>query len=736
MAIIGKIREKSWLLVGFVGLALVIFILSDLTKCSGPTSGNIGTIDGEKVDEKAYQENLLRFKQDAMMQAQQEQREFTESDDAASVERAWSATVDKIILDKEFEALGIDVSDAEFNSYLYGEEGFPLMDDIAKGFTDSVTGKFNPNSLTRFIEERESSKDANTLKQWEDTKIALRERREQEKYFQLLGQGVYVTKLQAREEYKAQNEKKAISFVVRSFRDIPDTDIKVTDKDIKAFYDEHKNEKKYEMLAGRDVKYFDVTLQPSRKDSSEFSKRLTLLKTNFAASINDSAFVNDNTEAQQRFPKVANPYRKAGDPNAKSPLLTYPEYMDTIFRAASIGQIVGPYNNEGKTYLAKVKGFDTQSLSARHILLPAQKTDVAGSAAQKKMADSLTAILNADKTRFEEFVNTYSSDGGSKEKGGKYDDFTRDEFVPEFSDFVIANPVGKIGVVQSEFGFHIIEVLGKKDARVPLLAVIERTLAPSSETEAELKDKAYDLLYEFDTKLAKTTDIVAKLNLFDTLATKEGYVARSIRMLEEAPKVTPAFNTKIAENKIIQLAFDNDATVGTLCSSPISDKGRYVIAIVSSIRKEKGAPELADVYRQMRDETIKAKKAEKIIKQIGKNQNLEVIAKKGNTDVKTAEVIFANPSIQGGGYEPEVIGSLFSGVKDGKTTLPLTGNAGVYVIRVNKTIKAPATTTYETERKQMVSQARGSVAQDAMGALRKKANVYDNRVLTELGIFR
>ena len=332
-------------------------------------------------------------------------------------------------------------------------------------------------------------------------------------------------------------------------------------------------------------------------------------------------------------------------------------------------------------------------------------------------------------------MNTYSMDGGSKEKGGKYEDFAKDEFVPEFSDFVIANPVGKIAVVQSDFGYHIIEVLGKKDARIPLMAVIEKTLLPSSDTESELKDQAYDLLYEMSSKLEKKTDIVEKLNLFDTLARKEGYFARPVRMLEEAPKVS-GFNTKGASNKIIQLAFNDEAKVGDLCSSPINDKGRYIIAIVSSIRKEKGVPAFEDVYQMMRAEAIKAKKADKFLGQIGKERNLEKIAKKGNTIVNMAEITFANPSIQGGGYEPEIVGSLFSGLKDGATTLPLVGNAGVYVIRLNKTVKAPAATSYETERKQMIAQARGSIQQDAMNGLRKKANVYDNRVLTELGIFR
>jgi peptidyl-prolyl cis-trans isomerase D len=735
MAIIGSIQSKGrYFLIGFVGLALLTFILSDLTKCSGPRVGNQGSIGGEPVDADKYYQNVVLFTQnDSARIASQEQRMMTEKEMEQSRDRAWSATVDETLLSNEFEALGIDVSDKEFHAYLYGENGFTLMQDIAQSFTDQMTGKFNPKELDRFIQGKESSKNAVEKKQWEDTKRALKLQRKQEKYFQLLSQGVYVTKLEAKNEYRAQRELKSVSFIVRNFRDIPDEDIKISEKEVKDFYEEHKSEKKYEVLAGRDVKYFDVSIQPSKADSATFNTSLTKLKAEFAAAKDDSAFVVKNTESQMRFPKTAVPYRAQGDPNAKGQ--TYPAYMDTVFRTAGVGTVVGPYTDQGKTYLAKVLGVNSQSLSARHILLPAQRTDATNAAAQRKLADSLTAILKTDKTRFEEFVNTYSTDQGSKQQGGKYDDFSKDEFVPEFSDFVIANPVGTIGVVQTDFGFHIIEVLGKKDAHIPLLAVIEKTLVPSIETQDNLKDKAYDLLYEIDSKISKLDDPVAKLVLFDTIARREGFFARPVRMSEEAPRAQ-GFATRQAEMKIIQMAFQEDAEVGQLCPAPISDEGRYVIAIVSSIRKEKGEPAYADVYERMRVEAIKEKKAQKFIGQIGKSRDLNALAKKFNTTVNNAEITFANPSIQGGGYEPEIVGSLFSGLKDGATTLPLTGNAGVYVFRLNKTTKAPAAANYDTERKQIASQARQSQQQEVMQALRKKAEVYDNRILTELGIYR
>lgn len=735
MAIIGKIQEKGrYLLVGFVGLALLTFIFSGLQKCeTGSGQIPLGTIGGEDVDPAIYERNLKLAEQQDAMQYQQQGREYTDRDREQSADRAWAATVSEILLQKEYEALGIEVSDQELDAYLYGEDGFPLLPDIARSFADSLTGQFNSAALDKFIEGKENSKDPNEINQWKETKDGLRKQRMQEKYMQLIGQTVYVTKLEAKEEYKAKKEVKSVSFILRNFRDIQDEDVHIKESEIRAFYDAHKDEKKYEVMAGRDVKYFDITIQPSKSDSTKFYKGLNKLKKEFATTKDDSNFVIKNTQSQVRYNKVANPYRMDTDPNAKG--LTYPAGVDTLFKSASVGQVVGPYDSQGKTYLAKVLGFNTQSLSARHILLPADKADEKSSAAQKKIADSLATLLNADKTRFDEFVMTYSSDDGSKQKGGKYDDFSKDEFVPEFSDFVIANPVGKIGVVQSQFGFHIIEVLGKKDAKIPLLAVIEQTLLPSQETEASLRDKAYNMLFRYEAKIAAKTDVMAKLSLFDTLARRDGYFARPVRILDESPKVT-GFNTKNAEQKILALAYDPDAEVGMMCSSPIIDEGRYIIAMIASIREEKGAPTYEDSYTTMRMEAIKEKKAKKYIAQIGKTRNLEKLAKKGNVQVATAEITFASPSIQGGGYEPEIVGSLFSGLKDGETTKPLIGNAGVYVIRVNKTIKAPNATNYDEERTQMLAQARGSLQSTLVSALQKRAEVLDNRALRMIGATR
>lgn len=737
MAIIGRIRNMRYLLVGITGLALLTFILTGLFDKIGSSvdRGTLGTIDGNEVDTAIFNAKLTQFEMSDRQQFQQQQREYTDKDQEASADKAWNATVDEIILKREYEALGLAVSEKEFTSFLYGEEGFTLLPEIQQAFTDPASGQFNSAQLEKYIQDQEKSTDPTAVENWKRTKEAIRTQRMQEKYFQYLGQGAYVTKLEAKNEYLAKNESKSVSFVMGAYRDITEDQMKISDKEVRAFYEKNKDKPKYQVMAGRDVKYFDVTIVPSKKDSIEFRGIMRDLKKEFAASTNDSLFVLNKSELPRMYASGnLMTFRPEGDPKAREGL-TYPVAMDTVFKTAKIGQLVGPYvDSKGATRIAKVVNFNTTVMKVRHILISAQKGDAPKIASAKKLADSLVKVVNAG--NFEEFVKKYSEDPGSKDKGGVYEDFMDYEMVTPFSDFAKSKPVGTIGVVQTDFGFHIMEVLDRKsDVRFPVLTVVQKTLLASEGTKLDLRDKAYNLLAKIDKELSKKEDVAAKIILFDTIARREGYYSRPAKMFDESPKVQ-GFTTQMAAQSILELAYNDEAEVGDLCSSPIQDDNRLIIAIVASIR-EKGAPALVDTYERMRTDALNEKKANFILKKIGSVTNLNVLAKKLKTEVKEATVTFASPSIQGGGYEPEVVGALFSGkFKDNTSSKATVGQSGVYVFRVNKTVKAAAAKNYDAEQMQLLGQIKGSIANASRQALQKKLNVMDNRALLAAGIVR
>jgi peptidyl-prolyl cis-trans isomerase D len=735
MAIIGKIREKSGLLVLLIGIALFAFILGDWRKITQGSEDEFGygTVYGDKVDYAKFEEANARFQEQDAMQAQQQQREYTQKDQEASTEKAWNYLVEITIFDREFEALGIDVSQSEFDAYLYGTDGFSVLPELAQGFTDSLTGMFNAKMLEKRISEMEESTDPNLQKQWAENKKYYTDRRKQEKYFELVGQGLYVTKLEAEEEYFAQKEVKSVSYVVRRYSEIADDDIKISDDELKTYYEEHKNGKKYEnKMASREVRYFDVVISPSRSDSMKFNKMMNELKVGFASSTNDSIFVMKNSDVKfYSSQKIATAVPEGNEKAQK--LQSYPSNMDTVFKTASIGQVVGPYDIQGSVKISKVLGFTPSRLKARHILLSTNQSKDANLIAQKqKTADSLLKLINKD--NFAEYVTKFSDDPGSKQTGGEYDNFLEADMVPEFGAFCATKPVGTIGTVKTQFGIHIIEVLERDDTKFPVLASVAKTFKASQETIDRKESEVYNLLYKLEAKLSKAPDLKKKLELFDTIAQQAGYFVRPVSMQDDGPKLY-GFNTTFAEDKILKLAYVQEAKAGDLTTAPIKDKDRYIIGIVSSI-KEKGAPTFEDIEITMKRDLIEEKKAKRFTNQLLKDKNLNAMAKRANIEIMKAEITFANPQISGAGYEPEVVGSLFSGLKDGQRTLPLKGKMGVYVIRIDKTTKAPSAANYNAERDQLFAGLKGSLQGQALNGLKKKAEVIDNRRLLNAGIRR
>ncbi len=701
------------------------------------TEYGIGIVYGEKVDANKYNQISARVQDQDRTQAQQQQKEFGEREMESSNDKSWNFMVDSVILGKEYSNLGISVSDREFNAYLMATDGFTVLQDLAQFFTDSLTGTITEQStikgrqkLQSTLTQLKTNKDPQAVQQWNSTKQYYTDRRKQEKYFNLLSQGVFVTKLEAENEYRANNEKKNISFVVRRYSEINDAEIKINDEELKAYYEEHKSDSKYAIRSSsREVRMFDVVIAPSKQDSTIGKRLMNKLKADFQKSVNDSIFIVKNSYNKTYFSDKRATAVPEGNEKANR-FQTYPMALDTLFKKANIGQVVGPYYSGENIFVSKVIGFTPAKLSARHILIAADKSkDAKQIAIKKKTADSLLKLINKD--NFASFVEKFSEDPGSKTSGGKYENFLEGEMVKEFSDFCATQPIGKIGVVKTDFGFHIIEVLDRSADKLPLLVSVSQPFKASEATISNKESEVIQILYKLDRQISKESDPIKKVALFDTIVTKAKKFPRPIQIEDNSPKVY-GFTSSLAADKILELAYGPNVEVGTLTSYPIKDKDKYVIAMVSSI-KEKGEPKFEDVKVQMERDLIDEKKAERLINQMTKVKSLEKLAKVGNTAVMSAEVTFGSPQINNAGFEPEIVGALFSAIKDKKRTLPLKGKNGVYVILVNKTIKSPVANT-NVERDQLLNSVKGSVQSQTLAALRKKADVVDNRKLFDLRV--
>ena len=74
-------------------------------------------------------------------------------------------------------------------------------------FTDSVTKAFSPKKLEARVNEMRESTEAEQVEAWENTEEYYKKKRRQEKYFDILGQGIYITNLEAKNEFLARTRK-------------------------------------------------------------------------------------------------------------------------------------------------------------------------------------------------------------------------------------------------------------------------------------------------------------------------------------------------------------------------------------------------------------------------------------------------------------------------------------------------------------------------------------------------
>jgi len=732
MALIGKIRERSWLLLIVVGGAIVVFIFTS----GGPNFGGgveeeygIGLMYGEKLDRDAYNSKLEEARDVAQTNAERSGQPAQEVNE----DGVWSQFVEESLLEKEFEALGIHVSEDEFDAYLYAKNGFEPLPDLKSNFKDAQ-GNFDPKALENQINQLKSADDKASKDAWKQTKDYYMELRRRQKYFDIVAQGMYVTNLEAKQQYLANEEKKAVKFVVMNYNQVDDKTINTSDKVLRAYYKKHKSDPKYKnRRSERIIRWADIKVLPSAKDSAAFEQKLEDLVKGFEESTNDSLFSVRNAGANPLPYASKAGFRPEGSENRLATQgFTYPVNMDTVFAAAQVGDVIGPYEQAGGKRVAKVisKG---PLLSVRHILIAGAREDSIAVAKAQKTVDSLMPLINSE--NFEEYVNEFSEDrqpGQPVKDGGKYENFIGSEMVPEFEDFATEKPVGTIDYVQTQFGFHIIEVLDRQVDVVPSLAVVQRVLNPSMETINNAETNAYELLDKMYGKMSGVKGKYGKVVKFDTLAKRNDMIVRSMTISENEPKVSGGFTSEFAENELFRLAFEEGAEVGDLVQSPIKDGDRWVVAVLADI-KVKGETKFENARSMVEAEYVKEKKYRRLYSKMAK-KSLSELESSESLFTQNGDVVLGKSNLGPSAREPEVVGALFSGLKDGKMTQPLKGTAGVYVVKIEKTQNAPEIKDYTTQKNQMLAQRRGQVQSSAMNALKDMAEIIDNRRFSAIRI--
>lgn len=701
MAVIQTIRNKAGMLVAIIiGMALVAFILGDMLSSGGQllskSQANVAVVNGKSISINKFQ--ALVAEKEAMAKLQSNGAALNEQAILQIRQNAWDDMLHGMVMGREFDKLGLEVSNDELYDMINGENLHPV---IVQNFSDPATGRVNRAVIAQVLQEINALPEGNTRKLiWLNLEEEIYKQRKTEKYINLISKGIYATDLEAKKRNTEMNESVNFSYIVKRYNEVPDSTIKVSDADVKAYYKEHKNE--YEQKSSRDIKYVVWEVVPSAKDVKTAENWINEVKPEFASldAKNTDQYISANSDA----PSIPRNYSK-GDLS--------PELDEFAFNT-ELGDVYGPYFEDNSYKLAKLSeiNFLPDSVKASHILFQVDQNTIGG---VKYFADSLVEQIKSGAADFASLAQQHSMDQSNAADGGDLGWFKEGVMALPFSDTCFYGKTGDVKLALTQFGLHIIKITGQSKATKKVkVGILSREVRISDET-----DQGY---------FAQASEFGSVNN------TKEKFEAAtnsgSVVALSALGIVTTQNQVNGLENSrsLVKWAFNNE--LGTVSKRVLEYDNKYVVAMVSNVKEEGIAP-IESVRAAIEVEVRKKKQAEQLIAKINEAANgssdLNSIAANLNTTPLSANnVKFSSYSIPNLGVEPKVQATAIT-LEEGATSEAIEGVNGVYVIQVDgKT--AAAENIDVTFAKSMINRNYSTKANRSITVLNDLAEIEDNRI--------
>jgi len=706
MAVIGTLRKHSALAVILVGVAMGAFIISDLFtgKRGGKSSlPSVGTIAGEEITVRDYNQ---RVDENIEIQRTNQNKENLTAQETFDIKQStWTQYLNEIIMGKEYERLGLNVTTEELYDLVQGPRPHNL---IRQYFQDPATKQYNPQMVINFLQNLDNMK-PEVKKQWLNLEKYIKEDRLTQKYQALVAKGYYMPEALTKMDYTNKKKNAEIRYVAVRYTTMKDEEVVLTDQDYEAYYE--KNKHQYEQEPSRDIDYVIFEVLPSAEDREFTRKSVEQIYNDFRNASDYITFVNSISD--KRYDST---WFKKGQ---------LPVTIDSLLFSSPVGTFVPPYEENNAWHMARLMDMQARpdSMKAEHILIAykgayrAAENLTRTKEQAESRADSILNVLNADKTRLQALAFQLSDDGSAKENNGDLGWFADGSMVSQFNEAVLKGNVGDIVKVATPFGFHIIKITGKKDPVSKIrVAIIERAIAPSSKTFQDIYTQASTFAGENNTRTK-----------FETAVTDQGLNKRSATYLREMGNSIPGIDYP---REIIRWAYYENIKLGEV--SPVFDVGgSYVVAVLTVIR-EKGIMPLDQMKENIKTFVLNEKKASIIKEKIKSSGSSDIyqIARDFSAKVDTSlNLTFSSRNIPGFGSEFQVIGEIFA-MKEGAISEPIQGNGGVFVVKVDRFYEPPQVPNYNTNRDQLIAAFRSRLNSNPMfSALQKKAKIEDNRLL-------
>lgn len=701
MAFIGDLRNKlTKVVVGVVFVAMAAFIVGSDLLGSGPRSlfGSNDNVAGEIAGQEiTYDELQAAVNEIEAKYMGATGRKPSETEMPGMRNQAWDLLIARYAINPQIKEAGVRVTPEEEIDMISGRN---IDDGIKNYFKDSL-GRFDRNALNNFIQQTKQLKkgDINRF-QWDVYSADLKPARERIKYENLLLKTNYVTLAEAEREYHNQTDVAEVKYLYVPFTAMNDTAVTPTDADLRNYYS--RNQKKYQTEAMRSMSYVTFPVVASAADTAEVKNRINGLVDQFKTTTEDSLFAITNSTSENAFSTYN--------------ISNLPASLSADVESIKAGTVIGPFQ-EGSFYkimkVVKVSTDTNYYARASNILI---QWDENTDAAKQKAKDKARQVLKEIKAGASFAAKAFElNTDATKTKGGDLGWFGKNAMVKPFEEAVFkATRKGVINdLIETTYGYHIIDVTGLKTNTTYSVAIIEDEITPSDATQ----NATYRDADMFATGLSGIDAFKARakeknLSVFDA----NDQLANASRI------------SNLGDARTLVAWLFREGEVGKVSDVKEMD-GTYVVAVMTADVPKGIKPfdKVKDVVTPLVKNELKGKQIIEKLK--GKKEELETLAQQFGVDavVNSASDIKLSSSFLGSaGFDPIAVGKAFA-MENGKRSEPFAGENGVVIIELKAKTIAPEIADYSTYKTQLNQNMSGRASYYIGEALRKAANIEDMR---------
>lgn len=710
MAAIGSIRKHGVLLLVIIGLALLAFILGDLSNVTRTFSNKyvMAKIDGKKMDQqysKQYEENT------ALMKILQEKSSFEDSETYQIHEMTWQQMLQEKALDKELEKLGMAYTPQmieDFKENMIASLSTQQPNQYIAQFANQLAKMYGPENAMGIISNIESLANQEQGQELYNAYQALvrfaLSSEKQQQYSALARNTIYFSDPMAKQLAKDNNmvlvSLMTVNPELNAFQNLKP---EVAEKEIKDFYNNHKKELFDVKAKNRDINVAVFPINPSAADLKDIEDSV---RKDFAAFAEATSLAEFHSSKGNGM--MDSTYYKESE-------ITLTDLDSLIFKVP-VGSFIEPFTYENvKWYFGKVFGAANRpdSVLVATIELPFKTAQYKEAPYSKKearlLADSLRQVITSGTSIFSLQPNYLYG----REKGDTTFWLPERGTMPELYNNLLTTANGGIYVYKAPNGYIVFQVLDRTQLIEKRQFVLyDYDIAASDATINALRSQAN----EFAAGVTNNEELIAN-------AAKKGIqVVNGDRVSSMSANIGQLPNCR----DIVSWAFGDDVKKDDISDVFNINKMFFAVASVANVRNE-GVQKYKDVKDEIKTVLERKNKIEMVAEQLNKDLasgGMATVAQKYSIPMTdSVSLSFAGDYYMNRGVDGKAIGQIFN-LQPNKPTA-VSGNNMAYVVNIQDTRNGQASDNLMLEKNYL---------QNAVLGRDRNENTLYNYLVTELKV--